>query len=163
MSHHGGGPLRLAYADPPYPGRSRKYYGSHPDYAGEVDHEALIESLTGFDGWALSTSADALPGVRVAAWVRGERPTRAYGPLNAWEPVIYFGGRRDLSRRAPGDASRYAAAQGYASDLPAETTGAFAPPGPGGQSLVAQTQEGAWACERHRYAVGGGWIRDTPR
>lgn len=35
--------------------------------------------------------------------------------------------------------------------------------GPGGQSLVAQTQEGAWACERHRYAVGGGWIRDTPR
>lgn len=94
-------PLRLAYADPPYPGLSRRYYSQHPDYAGEVDHPALIRSLSRFDGWALSTSAEALPevlascppGVRVAAWVRGERPTRSARPLNAWEPVIYFGGR----------------------------------------------------------------------
>jgi hypothetical protein len=28
------------------------------------------------------------PGVRVAAWHRGERPTRSRGPLHAWEPVI---------------------------------------------------------------------------
>lgn len=95
-------PLRLAYADPPYPGLSRKYYANHPDYAGEVDHAALIASLVdGFDGWALSTSAAALPdvlalcppGVRVAAWVRGERPTRSRCPLNAWEPVVFAGGR----------------------------------------------------------------------
>jgi hypothetical protein len=121
--------LRLAYADPPYPGLSRRYYGNHPDYAGEVDHAALIARLSQFDGWALSTSARALqgvlamcpPGARVAVWVRGERPTRSAGPLNAWEPVIYWGGRRDASRfttagekvsRPPGerDASRLAGA-----------------------------------------------------
>ncbi|MDF2991867.1 MAG: hypothetical protein K0S37_2381 [Microbacterium sp.] len=98
--------LRLAYADPPYPGKSRRYYGSHPDFAGEVDHRRLVEQLNGYDGWALSTSASALqdvlalcpPGSRVAPWVRGERPTRSAGPLNAWEPVIYWGGRRDASR-----------------------------------------------------------------
>lgn len=85
---------------------------AHPDYGGEVDHAALIARLTGYDGWALSTSATALPavlalcppGVRVAAWHRGERPTHSYGPLNAWEPVIYHGGR-------PGDASRTATAR----------------------------------------------------
>lgn len=98
--------LRLAYADPPYPGLSKRYYGKHPDFAGEVDHRRLVEQLNGFDGWALSTSARALqdvlalcpPGSRVAVWVRGERPTRSAGPLNAWEPVIYWGGRRDASR-----------------------------------------------------------------
>lgn len=94
-------PLRLAYADPPYPGKSRLYVG-HPDYAGEVDHVRLIRRLClEYDGWALSTSAEALPrvlvscppGARIAAWVRGERPTRSARPLNAWEPVIYYGGR----------------------------------------------------------------------
>lgn len=111
-----GQPLRLAYADPPYPGRARRYYGDHPDFAGEVDHEALIASLAAYDGWALSTSADALrdilplcpAGVKVAAWHRGERPHgTARGPLNAWEPVIYLGGRPtiDLSCRAGVDTS----------------------------------------------------------
>jgi hypothetical protein len=41
--------------------------------------------LAAYDGWVLSTSADALPvvralcppGVRAAAWHRGERPTLA--------------------------------------------------------------------------------------
>lgn len=109
--------LNLAYADPPYPGLSRKYYGKHPDFAGEVDHAALIEQLSGYDGWALSTAARSLqdvlalcpPGSRVAAWVRGERPTRSAGPLNAWEPVIYWGGRRDVDHdayRAAADPSR---------------------------------------------------------
>jgi hypothetical protein len=100
-SRSAGEPLRLAYADPPYPGRAARYYGDHPDYAGEVDHAELIGRLSAYDGWALSTSADALQqilalcpaGVRVAAWHRGERPTRSARPLNAWEPVIYFGGR----------------------------------------------------------------------
>ena len=104
-------PMRLAYADPPYPGLSRRYYEGHPDYAGEVDHEALLSRLQEFDGWALSTSADALPevlaivaamgleGVRVAAWVRGARQTPSRSPLASWEPVIYCGGRRELSER----------------------------------------------------------------
>jgi len=34
------------------------------------------------------------PRVRVAAWHRGERPTRSRWPLHAWEPVIYGGGRQ---------------------------------------------------------------------
>lgn len=113
-------PLRLAYADPPYPGLSAKYYRSHQDYEGEVDHADLIRHLCTYDGWALSTSAAALPevlalcppGVRVAAWHRGARVNvRARRPLNAWEPVIYHGGRvvrhrgdasleRDATRRA---------------------------------------------------------------
>lgn len=94
-------PLRLAYADPPYPGLAERYYRDHPDYGGEVDHAELIRRLCSYDGWALSTSVAALPAVlalcpptvRVAAWVRGERPTRSGRPLNAWEPVIYHGGR----------------------------------------------------------------------
>ena len=48
----GGRALRLAYADPPYPGNARLYQG-HPDYAGEVDHAALIRRLGPYDGWAL--------------------------------------------------------------------------------------------------------------
>ena len=96
-----GRSLRLAYADPPYPGKAR-LYRDHPDYGGEVDHAALIGRLAEYDGWALSTSAEALPavlalsppGVRVAAWHRGERPTRSRWPLHAWEPVIYRGGRQ---------------------------------------------------------------------
>ncbi len=109
----GGRPLRLAYADPPYPGNARLYRG-HRDYAGEVDHATLIARLTTYDGWALSTSAAALPavlalcppGVRVAAWHKGERPTASRWPLNAWEPVIYSGGRPSDVSRPPADATR---------------------------------------------------------
>ena len=98
--------LRLAYADPPYPGNAR-LYRDHPDFGGEVDHAALLGQLADYDGWALSTSAEALPavlalcppGIRVAAWHRGERPTASNWPLHAWEPVIYSGGRQ-VSRDA---------------------------------------------------------------
>jgi hypothetical protein len=97
---------RFAYADPPYPGMAG-IYRDHPDYAGEVDHAALVARLLEEfpDGWALSTSAAAVrdvlascpPGTRLAAWVRGERATRHWRPLNAWEPVIYYRGRPYLS------------------------------------------------------------------
>jgi hypothetical protein len=92
---------RVAYADPPYPGKSARYYRDHPDFRGEVDHRALLEQLAGFDAWALSTSASALPElcalavaqdlpVRVASWTKGERVNSgARFPLNAWEPVLY--------------------------------------------------------------------------
>ncbi|MGE4116246.1 MAG: hypothetical protein AB7G36_18925 [Candidatus Nanopelagicales bacterium] len=102
-----GRPLALAYADPPYPGKARRYYAGHPDYAGEVDHEELVARLVAeFPmGWALSTDSDHLqevlsycpPGVRIASWTRGERPTKSYSPLSAWEPVVYSGGRAVLS------------------------------------------------------------------
>ncbi|GAB5543437.1 MAG: hypothetical protein SangKO_031970 [Sandaracinaceae bacterium] len=98
----------MAYADPPYPGKSGLYRG-HPDYGGEVDHAELASRLKGFDGFALSTSAEALPrvlplfgeGVRVAAWFRGQRTADASRPPNAWEPVIYRGARRVVRRRDP--------------------------------------------------------------
>lgn len=111
-------PRRFAYADPPYPGLAH-YYRDHPDFAGEVDHLALARELAGFDAWALSTSADALPDVlatvrdagerpKVAAWFRGERPhPSARVPLSAWEPVLYIRPRLvEPSRRARADASR---------------------------------------------------------
>lgn len=92
-------PRRLAYADPPYPGLARRYYG-----CDEVDHELLIARLmTDFpDGWALSTSAEALPLVlplcpsstRVCVWLRGARGhVRPKKALNAWEPLLVYGGR----------------------------------------------------------------------
>ena len=43
------------------------------------------------------------PGVRVAAWHRGERPTRSRWPLHAWEPVIYHGGRQLATGRRRAD------------------------------------------------------------
>ena len=72
----------------------------------------VAHCVGGVSTWALSTSAEALPavlalcppGVRVAAWHRGERPTVSSWPLHAWEPVIYHGGRQ-LSRDA-GDTRR---------------------------------------------------------
>jgi len=80
--------VRLAYADPPYPGRAH-LYADHPDYAGEVDHRALIRNLQQYDGWALSTSAAALRDLlplcpadaRVLAWVK-------HSITVSWEPVI---------------------------------------------------------------------------
>jgi hypothetical protein len=86
--------VRLAYADPPYPGCAH-LYEDHPDYAGEVDHEALIGRLVEYDGWALSTSAAALrdllplcpPDVRVVAWVK-------HTVTVSWEPVIVHPARR---------------------------------------------------------------------
>lgn len=109
-------PGRFAYADPPYPGRALRYYGSEPTYAGEVDHRALVASLMsgGFMGWALSTSADALREVlplcpaeaRVCAWVKPIAAASAtFGLHNTWEPVIVFQGRQ----RRPGRRDWFAA------------------------------------------------------
>jgi hypothetical protein len=118
---------RLAYADPPYPGKAWMYR-DHPDYAGEVDHDKLLSRLDTYDGWALSTSASALPqvlalavaqglAVRVAAWIRGPRPhATARHALNAWEPVIYV----PVARAGARDASRVAAVEHDASRLAGE-------------------------------------------
>jgi len=91
--------MRFAYADPPYPGLARKYYGTD-----EVDHGELVARLVREfpDGWALSTSSKALrdvlplcpPDVRIAAWVRGARRNwRAFRAHRAWEPLLVVGGR----------------------------------------------------------------------
>ncbi|MBU2698870.1 MULTISPECIES: hypothetical protein [Pimelobacter] len=110
---------RLAYADPPYPDLASRYYRDHPDFAGEVDHEQLVDELARYDGWALSTSARALPdvlricpaGVRVAAWHRGAASfARSPYPLTAWEPVIYV----PVGRAPVDDASTEVLRDGYA-------------------------------------------------
>ena len=98
-------PMRMAYADPPYPGLSSKYYRNESTYAGEVDHVALIADLSRpgvYDGWALSTSSKALrdilplcpPEARVCAWVKpiGACP-RTFGIHGTWEPLIVVPGR----------------------------------------------------------------------
>lgn len=109
-------PKRLAYADPPYPGLSRKYYRDEPTYAGEVDHVRLLERLATYDGWALSTSAKALrdvlplcpPDVRVCSWVKPiGASSRTRGLHNTWEPLIVMParlrrpGRRDWLSAMP--------------------------------------------------------------
>lgn len=112
-------PMRLAVADPPYPGRAELYIG-HPDYRGEVDHHRLLADLAGYDGWALATSADALPALcvmahdlglvhRVASWHRGHRVTRAGYPLSAWEPVLYRPARPGIVGEQVPDALQHGA------------------------------------------------------
>jgi hypothetical protein len=102
-------PGRFAYADPPYPGLARRYYGDEPDFGGEVDHAALIASLeaSGYAGWALSTSARALRWVlplcpedaHVCPWVKPAGvPAATYGLHTCWEALIVVRGRK----RRPG-------------------------------------------------------------
>jgi hypothetical protein len=89
--------VRFGYADPPYPGCSG-YYKDHPDFAGEVDHAALIARLeTEFDGWVLHTHVPGLRVVlpllpataRVMAWVKPFAAFKRNIPVAyAWEPVI---------------------------------------------------------------------------
>lgn len=103
--------MRFAYADPPYPGQAKRLYGDHPDYAGEVDHRALVDRLVAEypDGWALSTGAKWLQeilalcpeGVRTLAWVKPMSPPFSVRVQFSWEPVILCGGRpwtKDMPR-----------------------------------------------------------------
>lgn len=108
----GGGvdrPLVFAYFDPPYPKTAKRYYAGEPDYAGEVDHAALLARIAAapLDGWALSTSQKALRavlplcpyGAHVACWTKPHAASPlSHGIHNVWEPVIVYGGRR----RPPG-------------------------------------------------------------
>jgi hypothetical protein len=109
--------MRIAYADPPYPGKAARFYKGREGYAGEVDHYRLVLSLaTSYDGWALSTGAYALrellpfcpPEAQMAPWVKPNGVSgQTFGPHNAWEPVIYCparrlrGGVRDWLRAKP--------------------------------------------------------------
>jgi hypothetical protein len=100
--------MRIAYADPPYIGCAH-LYRDHPDYAGEVDHAALIDRLQSeFNGWVLHASATphsmailaplvAKTGARWMSWVKGfaafkKNVSVAY----AWEPVIVMPARKPV-------------------------------------------------------------------
>ena len=100
--------MRIAYADPPYPGCA-KLYRDQPDYAGEVDHSALVERLeTEFDGYVLHTSSVALPLVlpllrtpfRIMSWVKPFAAFKRNVPVAyAWEPVIIRACRKPVVTR----------------------------------------------------------------
>jgi hypothetical protein len=100
--------VRLAYADPPYPGCAH-LYRNHPDYAGEVDHRELVERLErDYDGWVLHTSVGGyrmlereriLPedGIRICQWFK---PFAAFkrnvSVAYAYEPVIIKAARKPV-------------------------------------------------------------------
>ena len=109
--------MRVAIADPPYPGQSKRLYGEHDAYAGEVDHRELVARLlAGFDAWALHTSASALheilplcpapepsrknvgrylqgTGTRVLVWVKPQTVWRPVSVQWGWEPILIYEAR----------------------------------------------------------------------
>jgi hypothetical protein len=100
-----GGAVRFGYADPPYPGHTKRGLYKNDPRCAEVDHVALIAKLvTEYpDGWALSTSSPALHDVlpmcprdtRVMAWVKPFASFKpGVNPGYCWEPVLVRGGRK---------------------------------------------------------------------
>ncbi|MGV7120451.1 hypothetical protein [Sphingopyxis sp. 550A] len=100
--------MRIAYADPPYIACAHRY-SDQPDYAGEVDHAALIERLeTDFDGWVLHAAATphsmavlapivSATGARWMVWVKGFAAfKRNVSVAYAWEPVIVKAARKPV-------------------------------------------------------------------
>jgi hypothetical protein len=97
--------MKIGYADPPYPNCAH-LYAAHEDFAGEVDHKALIRRLeSDYDGWILHTSSVALPVIatmipqaaRVMAWVKGFAAfKRNVSVAYAWEPVIVKAARKPV-------------------------------------------------------------------
>lgn len=100
--------MKLGYADPPYIGCAH-LYRDHPDFAGEVDHAALIKRLQSeFAGWVLHASAtpDSMailaPLVKGtgARWCQWTKPFAAFKrnvPVAyAWEPVIIKPARKPV-------------------------------------------------------------------
>lgn len=100
--------MRFAYADPPYLGTAKKFYGqlhaAAADYDDPQEHKRLIERMTDefADGWALSMTSGNLidlagffpKGSRIGSWVK---PFASFKPgvgvAYAWEPVVFYGGR----------------------------------------------------------------------
>lgn len=101
--------MKIGYADPPYIGCAH-LYKDHPDFAGEVDHGALIERLEqDYDGWILHASATPksiavlaplvvnIEGARWMTWVKGFAAFKRNVPVAyAWEPVIVKPARKPV-------------------------------------------------------------------
>lgn len=94
--------MRIAYADPPYPGDAWRY-GRR-----EVNHARLVAALRRFDGWALSSSSHAFAhvaplmpeGVRVGAWVKKNGVLgNGRAAVSAWEPVFFSPARERATAR----------------------------------------------------------------
>lgn len=100
--------MRLAYADPPYPGCAH-LYRDHPDFAGEVDHAELIGRLQrDYNGWVLHTSATAEAIALIAPlvigtgarWMAWTKPFAAFkrnvSVAYAWEPLLVKPARKPV-------------------------------------------------------------------
>jgi len=111
--------VKLAIADPPYLGRSVRWYGEggrgsgsgrhradvHPD-AAEWDnpdrHRELVRQLRqDFDGWAIAATPSSLPlylaeapDVRVMIWHKRNSPPSGSRMRNVWEPVLVSSARK---------------------------------------------------------------------
>ena len=104
--------MKFAYADPPYFGNGKRRYSEHPEAAIWDTYEAhyeLVERLVAEypDGWALSCNPSDLSwllprcpeGTRTAAWVKTFHQIRPTTVQYAWEPVIFYGGRKNPKRK----------------------------------------------------------------
>lgn len=100
--------MNIGYADPPYIGCAH-LYKDHPDFAGEVDHAALVDRLQSeYSGWVLHASATAQSmailaplvektGARWCSWVKGFAAFKRNVPVAyAWEPVIIKAARKPV-------------------------------------------------------------------
>ena len=100
--------MKLGYADPPYIGCAH-LYSDQPEFAGEVDHVALIGRLEDeFDGWVLHAAATprsmavvaplvANTNARWMSWVKGFAAfKRNVSVAYAWEPVIVKPARKPV-------------------------------------------------------------------
>lgn len=93
--------MKVAYADPPYPGCAG-YYKEKT----EVDHAELIARMErDYDGWLLHTHVPALTtilplcpkGARVMAWVKPFAAFKKNIPVAyAWEPVLVKAPRKPV-------------------------------------------------------------------
>lgn len=101
--------MRLGYADPPYIGQSKKHYGDHPDYAGEVNHRDLLQHLDNdYDGFVLHMSSPSLGYIAhlveeygiSGRWMAWMKPFCAFkrnvSVAYAWEPVLIKFARKPI-------------------------------------------------------------------
>ena len=101
--------MRIAYADPPYPGCAKLYGGDGDPYegeVGEVDHAELLARMEAdYDGWVLHTHVPGLRVVvpllpadaRICAWVKPFAAFKRNVPVAyAWEPVIVKPARKPV-------------------------------------------------------------------
>lgn len=110
-----GSTVKFAYADPPYLGCCGLYDHRHEDPWGCWDelstHQALLDYLTEFDGWAYSLTSVSLPDIcglplrrpyRIGSW---QKTFAAYKKnvriAYAWEPVLFKPGRDSSKDGAP--------------------------------------------------------------
>lgn len=101
--------MRIAIADPPYFGCSRRYYSDHPEcgiYDTIEGHEALINRLASqYHGFAVAMNSKDLQlllplfpdGIQVAAWHKPDGMASG-GVTRSWEPVVYKPARKSHSR-----------------------------------------------------------------